>query len=179
MKEFSFNNFDQKTVRVFVHNAKKEPIENAEIKLNDVTIAKTNSNGKASFEATSCTFLSLTISKAKKYKTFKVDKMTQIPQSFEVELEKAPSDYVEKKSSHGDDDKWKHHITTILPTRTIEECQDACTNSDNCDYYIFNDSGLDINCFFGDFLDTNPMEFSKLLKGIVTIHKKGNEEEED
>ena len=145
--------------------------------MNDVTIARTNANGKASFEATSCTFLSLTISKPKKYKTFKVEQMTHIPQAFEVELEKVPFGYVETKSSDGDDDEWKHQITSIFPTGTIEECQDACSKSDHCDYYIFNDSGLDLNCFFGDFKDTNPMEFTNLLKGIVTIHMKDNEED--
>ena len=104
--------------------------------------------------------------------------MIHVPYSFEVELEKAPADYVEKKSSNEDHDKWKNHITTILPTKNAEECQDACNKNDHCDYYIFNDSGLGINCFFGDFKDTNPMEFTKLLKGIVTIHEKENEEDD-
>ena len=88
------------------------------------------------------------------------------------------SGFVEEESTDEDDDVWKSHITSLLPTKNIGECEDACRKSDHCDYYIFNDNGVDINCFFGDFKDTNPMEFNNLLKGIVTIHLKDSEKKE-
>ena len=59
-----------------------------------------------------------------------------------------------------------------MPTTCKEDCEKACNANDHCKFYIFNENETAINCFFGDFDDSNPLDFGAYLKGIVKINKK-------
>eukprot|EP00093_Oithona_nana_P014994 14994.XXX_336986_336183_1 [CDS] Oithona nana genome sequencing. len=168
-------------VEISVFNAKRKPIKDAKVLVNDHYVGNTNAAGQAQFEATSCTLLNVVVDKSPKYEIFTTDKLIHVPFSFEVELTEGPVGYAEDTTTEDKDDMWKSHIFAALPRDDSPACEEACSKIDRCDYYIFNaESQVEINCFFGDFSDSNPMEFTKsFLKGIVEVHKKIKEDEED
>ena len=162
-----------------VTNTNGKPIKNAKVIVNDHVVGNTNAGGQAEFEATSCTLLHVEVEKSPTYEKFSTDKLIHVPYSFEIEMVDGPKRYADDATTDDNDDYWKSHITIALPRDDAQACEEACSKNDRCDYYIFNaENGLAINCFFGDFADTNPMEFTKsFLKGIVEVHKKIKDEE--
>ena len=70
-----------------VHDFDQVPIANAEIKLNNEPMGKTDSNGMFSFTAKSCNLLNIEIEKGPNFYPVALSERVLVPHTFEVELE--------------------------------------------------------------------------------------------
>ena len=70
-----------------MHDSNQVPIANAEIKLNNGPIGKTNSNGMLSFDTKSCNLLNIQIEKEPEFHPKTLSERVLVPYTFEVELE--------------------------------------------------------------------------------------------
>ena len=70
---------------------------------------------------------------------------------------------------------WKSYISSFTSSQNLESCQDSCTNSINCHFYVYleSQSAGQLNCFYGDFNDQNPLpSVSNMINQPADIYLK-------
>ena len=69
---------------------------------------------------------------------------------------------------------WKSYISGFTASESLESCQDSCTNSLNCHFYVYiQTTNGQLNCFYGDFNDQNPLpSVSNMVNQAADVYLK-------